>query len=410
MMKIAQNDFLKTHLLYPFYRGLFFLLIWFIVFDGIRDSLVFSPYLSLLREATIALVFFSSLFTINFSFRVNYFSISIVCLFFIFVYGSVYSVSPIYPNLPSVSNSVTVLYKHFQFFMLLFSFMHIEKLTGKSIEHYAKLMVYLLFFASIITPLVYLHPPFFFKDNFLQWGRIGIGYPTMDAQVFCFGIVITLYLLDFSYLKKNVLVGTLVLGVLMQVTGTGFATLAFLIVFFVFIDKKNKLLSFSPLFFILFLTVTFVVSKFGDELKKILYLLNEKIDDLMNFGQGVSTEIRQKQFEKLYDIVSGYDDQLLLGIGSNIYVENQYSFFIIGFGLVGFIVFALYLLSMMFSGLMFIKYDKGFFLLSTVIFSLASYSLVSFYLYPLYSAYAFITSCHIVQVRRSLNFDKLKKN
>ena len=318
-------------------------------------------------------------------------------LFFVFVYGLVYSISPVYPELRSISGPLTVLYKHIQFFMLLFCFVNIENLTGKSIVYYAKLMVYMLVFASIITPIVYSHPPAIFKPDFLQWGRMGIGYPTMDAQVFCTGIVILLYMLDFKKIKLNIILGILVLGVLMQVTGTGLFTLFLLFCYFVFLDKKNKIITLAPLVIGLFFLVFFIITSYSDDFSKILWLASDKIDNLMNYGQGQSTQIRHEQFLALFNIIKSSVDFFVFGIGSNVYVENQYSFFFIAFGFVGLACFVVFLLVMMFHGLKFASRDYGVFLLSTVIFSLASYSLVSFYLYSLYSSFAFMMACYIIK-------------
>lgn len=380
-----------------YYRILFSLLIFFIVFDGIRDSLIFSNYLSYLREATIVITFLSTLRYINFKFKISAFSCSLFMLFFVFVYGLVYSISPVYPELRSISGPLTVLYKHIQFFMLLFCFVNIENLTGKSIVYYAKLMVYMLVFASIITPIVYSHPPAIFKPDFLQWGRMGIGYPTMDAQVFCTGIVILLYMLDFKKIKLNIILGILVLGVLMQVTGTGLFTLFLLFCYFVFLDKKNKIITLAPLVIGLFFLVFFIITSYSDDFSKILWLASDKIDNLMNYGQGQSTQIRHEQFLALFNIIKSSVDFFVFGIGSNVYVENQYSFFFIAFGFVGLACFVVFLLVMMFHGLKFASRDYGVFLLSTVIFSLASYSLVSFYLYSLYSSFAFMMACYIIK-------------
>lgn len=396
----------SVSLIQYYYRVIFFLLIFFIAFDGVRDSLIFSDYLSYVREATILLAFIPLIRSLNFKFKISLFSFSLLMMFFVFSYGSVYSVFPIYPDLRSVSDPLVVLYKHFQFFILLFCFVNIEKLTGQDVKYYAALLVYMLVFIAVITPIVYISPPSFFKSDFLQWGRMGIGYPTMDAQIFCFGIIIILYMLDFNRVLNNIVLGCLIVGVLMQVTATGMFTLFSICMFFIFLDKKNKISSFLPLFLGLFFVVSYIITLYSDDLTKILWLASDKIDNLMNYGQGQSTQIRHEQFEFLFNIINSRLDLLLFGIGSNVYVENQYSFFFIAFGLVGLVVYLGYIFIMMVIGIKSIRIDHGLFFLSTMIFALVSYSLITFYLYSLYAMYAFMTAYHIINCRKFVYLGK----
>ncbi|MFQ1840370.1 hypothetical protein ACK36U_00120 [Aeromonas veronii] len=385
----AINDILKK--IYRYYCIIIYSgLIFFIAFDGVRDSLTFSSVLSVMREFFVIAGLGIYLLSFSFKIKLNFRFFIYLSLFFVFCYGAVFTVFPIYKELRVVSEPIVVLYKHFQFFILLLAFSVIEKNTKVSFDKFILLFVIFCLIHVAITPLAFYHPPFFFKPDFKQWGRLGIGYPTMDAQTICFSIIALIYALKVNTFLLNVCFAILVLGVLLQVTGTGMVTLAVIFLYFMVYGKNHiyKPHHFTPSIIMVVFTIVFIVLNYSNDMDKILYLAGDKVSNILNGGDGISTSIRRMQFSELKDLVWKDPFFMLFGIGAAVYVENQYSFFVIAFGLIGVGVFIVFLGYNIFIGFLERNKDRNVLLLATIIFSLTSYTLTSFYLFSNYAAFA----------------------
>lgn len=377
---------------------LYVLLIFFMVFDGVRDAFSFSSYLSILREGTIGLTFLLCLFMSPCRFKLDYVSIGFILLGAVYIYGIFFTIEPIYQSLYSISEPLSVLYKHIQFFMMLVVFSKIEVMTGRRIEHYMRLFVIFSVIYAIITPYIFFHPPSFMIPRH-WWGRIGIGYPTMDAQIFCYALVSVLYILNVRTLQYNLAILALLAGVFMQATATGIAT-ALVVLSLTFVKDRNKIYKMIPALGIVIFAISTLLIVFYQQLGDFYSLLIIKFNSLMNPGSGTSTEIRNMQLKVLDSLVDHDFYTKFFGIGTKIYVENQYSFFKIAFGLFGFFAFCYFIFVLIVESLKVNKEYGRVLFISIVVFCLTSKSLVSFYLYPIYGIFSFFIAYFFILKER----------
>ena len=399
------SDFLIKLLLHAA-TILYCILVFFIVFDGLRDALVLSNFLSWVRELVVFGLFLLS-FVVGFKHKQYFwfFYFPMALLLLSFSYSLIYSISPVYPDLDSISEPLVVWYRSIQFVMLFFVFVHIEQLTGRKIEFFLTLFVYLSVAYALMTPVLYFFPISYMVDDYKMWGRLGVGYPTMDAQTFCYSILAVIFIFKHRNIKLNMFLVVLLAGLAMQVTGTGIATILVVIFAFVFFKRNDKAKVFEllPMVVLSVLLMAFILSLFAEDLSQIIWLFWDKIENLKNLGVGQSTEIRAAQFEFLWGLLRNSPLEMLFGIGCNIYVENQYSFVLISCGVFGLFLFLFFILWMICTSFLWKKYDGGCLLVSVAIFCMTSYTLVSLYLFPCSACFALFYTYSMIKYKRSMN-------
>ncbi|QCU73138.1 hypothetical protein [Pseudoalteromonas distincta] len=382
----------------------YFVIIFFFVFDGVRDNVSFSTLLTILREAAIAFVVSITLFSL-FSNRVKV-KKHLVPYFFIFLVlfiGCVFSlyatIFPVFDSLQALSSPISIITKQLQFFLLVVVFYKYEDITGAELEGLILFFVYLAIIYALITPIFYFYPPPFL-DDYKSWGRLGIGYPTMDAQMFFYAFVFVTFYLKMTRLRFFILSSVLILGALLQVTGTGFATLFALIISVMLFPSKQSRGLMLALILLSGFIVTITYFTYADKFENVVYLFQSKTLELLGLEESISLDIRKGQFEQLMSLVKGDFITSLFGVGGSIYVENQFSFFRVSSGLVGFCAFIAWIVLLASKSLFQFKVDNGVLLFSLMIFVLASYSLVTFYLLPLYGVLSMSVALHIIEVKK----------
>lgn len=362
----------------------YYFLIIYIVFDGLRNNLTFSIYISYFKEAFTFTLFFYIIFIRKIIFFPKNFIYIWMGLYFLFILSfSAYSIFSFEQNKRFVSNSAIMYYKLIQFFMLFYVFSVYEKVTGYKYENLLQFFIKLLIVFVIITPIIYFSKPFFMVEHFRQWGRINIGYPTMDAENLVLGIVLMLFVFKQSFFKALLILTILGIGVFMQLTATGFATLGFVLSFYLLYPSKykvnQKVIIVSVI--LLFLIISSIIFKYGDILQNQLYLLQIKLDAIINTSSSKSLSLRAEEFNTQIIFLNNWFRNLF-GIGFEIYLENQYDWFRIGTGLLGFYGYIIFLSGLIIYGFLIRKKDRNILFLSSVIFALTSYSLITLYLFP----------------------------
>lgn len=385
----------------------YFLLVFFIAFDGLRNAVSFSKMFSYIRETAVLLVFLACLvylLTRNRKLSFNKFFLFMPFLFCVFFIGLPSSINPYYPDLDSITHPVVMSYRSFQFFMLLVAFYLVEEMTGKSYVYFFNWLVFFLVIYALITPYLYFFKPFFMNENWHWWGRIGVGYPTMDGQVYNFSMIFLFYILEVKKIKFNLVFVFLFVGILLQVTGTGFFTLFFLVFYYLFFYPRYLgIKKIFPSFVFLLVIVSFIVlfalnSDLG-KINQVVLLAETKVMNLFGYGENRSIDIRNEQLKTLLYYVDQSYLTRFFGLGNKIYVENQYSYMLAGFGYFGLFIYVLFLLWCLVYGFLKRRKDNHVLFLSTIVFSLTSYTLITSYLYPLYSIFALCISYSIRKIQ-----------
>ena len=382
---------------------LYRILVIYIVFDGLRDNLIISPYITYFKESFTLLLFFyiffiKKIFLLDkkFIFYIFFFFFLFLLIFFPF---SILSLSINYRYL---SSPIIMYYKLIQFFLLVYIFSVYEIVTKDKYENILKFFIKLLIIFVIITPIIYFTDPFFMVKDFKQWGRINIGYPTMDSENLVLGILLMLFVFEEKFFKALIIMLILILGIFMQLTATGFATLGFILIYYIFSFSKYKVNQKSIVFIgiLAFIIISFIIYRYGDLLRDQLYLLQIKVNALLNPANSKSLSLRAQEFS---DQIRYLNDPFsnLFGIGFKIYLENQYDWFRIGTGLIGFIGFIMFLSSLTIYGYIIRKKDRNILFLSSVIFAMSSYSLITLYLFPTEASFAMMIGYSIHLQRRN---------
>lgn len=292
-------------------------------------------------------------------------------------------------------------YKLFQFFMLVYIFSIYENVTHDKYDNLLKYFIKLLVIFVILTPIIYFTSPFFMVAHFKQWGRINIGYPTMDAENLVIGITLMLFVFKERFLKALSVILFFILGIFMQLTATGFATLGFILGYYLFSFSKYKVNQKSIIFIgiLASIIISFIIAQYGDLLKDQLYLLNMKVNAILDPSTSKGLSMRATEF---HEHMQYLDDPFsnFFGIGFKIYLENQYDWFRVGTGLLGFYGYILFLINIIIYGFFIRKQDRNILFLSSVIFALTSYSLITLYLFPTEASYAMMIGYSLHLQRR----------
>lgn len=386
---------------------LYSFLIFFVFFDSIRSNMILGGYLSFFREMCVLLIFIMVAIHNQGRVKLAVFNISIVLFYTYHIAVALISI----PEFLTFNHKGLILvYRYFQFPMLLYSFFYFEKLTKKPFSVlYNKVVVFGVVFVLLSLTLFVVYVPIW--EKFRPWyGRISVGYPTMDAISLCYALCIVLFCkgLNFNQVKRVFYILVLLLGIFLQVTGTGFAALAFIILYSGFVLRRkyfpsvhsiswrNAIIIISTLGLVALL---YVAEVFPELYMKSMNVLQMKIETIIG-AEDESVEdtmdIRKEQFE--YAKRNFQDDILkkIFGIGFGrynmedhtdkkfVYVEDQYSSNIIAYGYVGFFLFMMIFVSMLYE---IIKKMKNFpnqsilMFASLVVFAMNCKTLIPLYLY-----------------------------
>ncbi|HBT4314993.1 TPA: hypothetical protein MBS28_003226 [Klebsiella aerogenes] len=377
-------------------RFFFYVIVFFVVFDGVRSNLVISNLIAPLRELALALfialcypmlshckikdmrmaiplLIISALAIVNIPITLFH-SISAYNLGKILVFGNPYS----------------AVYKHIIFGILFLAMICYARKKTDSVRKGLKIFINLSAVYSIITVPIYIYGAPLFVEKFRDWGRMGVGYPTMDGQVICLAIFCLIFLIpQKSKISFNIKMAALLLGLVCQNTGTSMVTMLMIAVV-AMIKKPGKTISYFAVIFPAIVAIA-IKQYYSDPefFTQMLYVTTNKINLLIdpsaNYGQVNTLEMRDDQYKMLTIII---DKNLMLwffGVGGEAYVENEFKLTLASYGIFSFISFvaSFFWISMLI--LMSKNKNKIILLVLMVFWAFTSYTLASIFL--------FATSC-----------------
>lgn len=319
-------------------------------------------------------------------------------LFVSFVFGGLVTLAYNF-NVQEISNKWAVLYKFFQIFLLLLVFSSYRALTGKMLSQLVRWFVIYCCAYALVSPLVYLFPLSIMVENFRWWGRFGVGYPTMDAQLFIFAICFVIFGSVFKGFFKLAVLAICLLGAALQVTGTGAVTTVFVVGLYCIMNVRAALRLAPPLILIVAVGavgVNFLSPEITSDATDLVLI---KADNLLGNSSSVNTmDIRQDQYDSLIYMIRGDDLANVFGIGTGIYVENQYGFSRVALGWFGLTCLLAFIALICLEAWRRRGADKSLFLASCGVLVISSYTLTYFYLFPLNAAFA-LAMCYSEELK-----------
>lgn len=345
---------------------LFKILVFFVFFDSLFLKSIFAP-VSKIRSVTYII-----LIILCFTLRgkqnqyPNNINKTIACLFYTFV--TIVGVAS-YDDFVNGSGEGFMIYKQILLFPLfIIIYVNYKKLTGKALESY------LLFIIRCASLWVYINFILYFVEipiweTFRPWfGRISNGYPTVDVVCLNYALYIILFYGNLNVSGKERVFHTLSLvgGIISQFSGTGTVMLIFLLLTSYITKRKCHDIRNSIKICILTLSLSsfFVVgwlSKNQPELTeaatrvatdKFLILVGKQ-DDLDPWADTMKArsdqyESSKEQFIKTfgdYFVGLGYGNVVMNEVNrsNDIFIEDQYRLNFITIGILGQLLFVLYI-------------------------------------------------------------------
>lgn len=399
------------------YYFLFKFMVVLAIFDGIRHNSIFFSF-SILKELVTFMLL--GILLIEKKFRIDNPAKNLEYAFFIYylitigtllTLGNVNLLSETLRKTPPI-NPMALHLKTLEFFLLIYIFKYFTFLTSRPIEDIIAFFinVYVVYIIFNIISYFYHFP---FITEFRPYaGRISSGYPTSDSQSMSFAFTfLVLSKGDFrNYIIKFLI---LALGIVIQATTTGIATLAYLIgVFFFFSNylvgkegRKKNILSLLYIFGIVFILLTTVVIYIDKEtLDRFWVMLTSKTEFIIYFfklkvlgiegetGHYLVTGTYERRGEVVGQVMSVYNDpfNLLIGKGTALasVVENQFSFTIRAYGYLGFTFYVVFLLGLLFNAWKRGKRNMWYMLIVVGILTLTNASQITSYLFQIGVSFA----------------------
>lgn len=378
---------------------LFQLVIIFIFFDGIRSNLIFGNVLTLLREMLFLILFYRFFFRRKL--RTFSFIDKPVKAFIIYhILLSIYSML-----LPGRIEPSFII-KPLNLIIAIYCFYYFSELTNKSYTYLFEYIIKIGCVFIVINTIFYFVPLPIFIENKLWWGRISIGYPTMDVVSLAYGLSILLF---YPYLTLKIYVRIIflliyILGILFNASGTGTVLLSLIILTSVLFIKTIKfnarpiIYTFVFLFLSFASVVSYLYENYSKELNNGIVLLENKIDILK--GEEVESntmEIRRMQYEKMVSNMSVMEKifgKSLVDVSNDatinregLYmIEDQYSLTKVCYGYIGFLLYVYMIIHFFFKAYQ-LKRERSvrlMLMLSAVIFAANSKTLITLVLFPNY--------------------------
>lgn len=383
-------------------RILFRIVAIFMLFDGIRSNLLYGGYFSVLREACVFWLFMIACLTLKGD-GIKQLSTRILILF----YGYYFIIGLLSMSSANSLASFIVFYKPFYFLILSYVFFHYEKLTGESYQNYLFFILKAGVFFVILNEFLYFYELPIWKNYRPWWGRFGCGYPTMDVISLSYGVLILLFGKSFpiSNFTRSCYFIILITGIFLQFTGTGILLLSILLLLSLYLYIKNKstmhYLKYVFIFVIIVASTvpSYFILNYPEEVKDAQYLLENKVSILLNKEvDDNSMDIRSEQFRKNKEKYQETTFDQIIGIGLSrvtygdeagdpnyIFIEDQYSFYILCCGYIGFCLFLFFLYQYVLNSFNLYVYDKNVALLTlfvAIVFILNGRTLLSLVLFP----------------------------
>lgn len=382
---------------------LFQLVIIFVFFDGIRSNLLFGNILTLLREMLFLILFYRLFFRKKM--RTFSFIDKPVKAFVIY-----HIVLSIYSMLLPGRIEPSFIIKPLNLIIAVYCFYYFSDLTNKSYTYLFEFIIKIGCVFIIINTIFYFIPLPVFVENKLWWGRISIGYPTMDVVSLAYGLSILLF---YPYLTLNTYVRVIflliyILGILFNASGTGIVLLSLIILTSVLFIKTIKFSAKPIIYTFVFLLISstsilsYLHKNYPQEFNNGILLLENKIDILKGEEAETNTmEIRKMQYENMVSKMSVMEKifgKSLVNVSNDatinrkgIYmIEDQYNLTKVCYGYIGFLLYVYMIIHFFFKAYQ-LKRERSvrlMLMLSAVIFAANSKTLITLVLFP---NYAFIS-------------------
>jgi len=391
----------------------FYVLIIFCVFDGVRSNLIFSSLVSPLRELFI--IFFIAL---SFKFAkdcrrsdlilaVPFLLISAMAIVNIPITLSIelsdYKLGP----LSIFENKYSAVYKHVFFSIIFISMLCYQRNNEHVIDKSLKLFVNCAAIYSLVTIPIYLYGFPLFVDNFRDWGRMGIGYPTMDGQMICFAMIALIFSnTEKSFLYFNLKLACLLIGILAQNTGTAMASVSVIALLCLIKMPRKTIKYFMFGIPIIAVGLSYQYFRNPDFFANMLYIFVNKFSQLFGLSSGVNADfntlaIRDFQYSRL-DIILSTDPLVrLFGLGGQVYIENEFKLMLAGYGVFAFAFFLLSFVWMSIYVLASKNRNKLILMSIIVLWGFSSYTLASIHLFTTSFSFCLVFSYFYVQGGRS---------
>ena len=413
--------------LYP--SILFYILLLFIFFDGIRSNLIIGSYLSLVREATVALLF---IYSLRKKMRCRYLGQEILLWPFYVYHIFVCIMTFLLPGYVQMSFVI----RPFYVVIGILLFYNYENLTGKSYAYLLTLCTKIAVVFVFLDILFYFVRIPIFRPDTTWWGRISSGYPTMDVVTLAYSLLILLF---YRNLKINDYVRTLciivvLVGMVVQFTGTGIVLIALIlgcaIIYYLMSHKFKSNKYYFYCFVIICLVsgsaLTYVSKNYSMEYRNGYFLIQNKLDILLGKETDINTlDIRKEQYIAEQRKMSGLewfigkslanatnDGDALAHSRQTFMIEDQYNLNKICYGYLGFSLFILMIASIF---LYFVRQkisveNKILLCLSVVVFAINSKTLISLVLFPNHMFFALLVGYGLKQsILNKLENDKTKR-
>lgn len=373
-------------------RILFNIVVFFVFFDGIRSNLIFSNYLTMVREgATFLLVglTFASLPRPRFN-------ASIWTLLLLMVYHTIIVLCSFIQEGP-ITWSFAI--RPYELIGMIFVFENYRELTRHSYSHLIRRIVNTAIVFGITNILLYYLPlPIWNRDHF-WWGRISCGYPTMDVVSLSYALVFLLHYKSIGWKVPKVVLYAILLSIfiLLNFSGSGALLLLFIILISMLYRHSRKVaggvLAIGSFIF-LFGMVT-LQQYFPQEYSQGKTLLETKYKNLIgdDTADANTLEIREDQYNKAKRRLDNFIVELL-GVGINYatndkgvmkkyrdayMIENEYNLIRVCYGFIGLSIFVAFILQIVFVSM---KSHNIIGLLGGGVFAVNSFTLIPFVLYP----------------------------
>lgn len=162
-------------------------------------------------------------------------------------------------------------YLWFPLFIYLFS--QVERVSNLTVPLLINTFVKGMVGFTLISIFLYFVPLPIWNDYHIYWGRLTVGYPTIDTVLLCFAILLLLFypLVRFSIIHKVIMGFILLVGTLMQASGTSLVLLAIILISmccylggiglsFRCIEVRNYKQNIKSFLFLIFLTGSVITS------------------------------------------------------------------------------------------------------------------------------------------------------
>lgn len=380
---------------------LMYILIWFIIFASAINYTYLPSGFSYFKD--IIVFYFAIILILNRKIKtVKDIGVSFYILFLLVAVISWLGL--IYGTSNSKIEIIIRIFRYLEFFLLFFIFTNFEKLCTiqyKNIINWYITLSLILIFVHIFGYFVPNNIVSIYigmgKDNWFYRNRISVGQPPIAVYPM---IISYLYLLVFMKNDKFTIIKMILLliGIIISISTTGILSIVVTTIIFIImsVDKKKiKKISYIIFILIILFYIGIKIIKSIPSLNKIYEnqynLLSIRIEALYNDNL---TDMSMKERDIKYEEVAGNINnvfQKMFGLGllgyngngknvNSLSLENFYRTMQMCYGIIGLIVYILFLSKNILNGIKNIKTNEGMFiLLLFIVFAMHSYTLEVLY-------------------------------